>query len=201
MNLPFRSCRGFLGGILVFTALGAGFGQETSLEELLPELKERAIVLDIVSRVVEQNQQVIWNSVISKVTIPGRPVGIKMVGANVVMALQFTPFFRSEGSNVLVAQGQIWVNMADEGMRYQTTLQSIPIEFGEPVFFFPLGSPASLEDARIELQLEIRPYGDRHEPAAGRRHGWAESEPPGDTDQPLPAASGGGEGGGEAPRE
>jgi hypothetical protein len=86
-----------------------------------------------------------------------------MVGANVVMALQFTPFFRPGGNNVLVAQGQIWVNVADEGMRYQTTLQTIPIEFGEPIFFFPLGSPASPEDARIELQLEIRPYGDRRE--------------------------------------
>jgi hypothetical protein len=148
---------------LFFTALGAAFGQETALEELLPELKERAIVLDIISRVVEQNQQVVWNSINSKVTIPGRPVGIKMVGANVVMALQFTPFFRPGGNNVLVAQGQIWVNVADEGMRYQTTLQTIPIEFGEPIFFFPLGSPASPEDARIELQLEIRPYGDRRE--------------------------------------
>jgi hypothetical protein len=200
MNLPFRSCRGFLGGILVFTALGAGFGQETSLEELLPELKERAIVLDIVSRVVEQNQQVIWNSVISKVTIPGRPVGIKMVGANVVMALQFTPFFRSRGRNILVAQGQIWVNVADEGMRYQTTLQSIPIEFGEPVFFFPLGSSASPGDAWRELQLESRPSGDRPE-AAGHRQGWVETEAPGDPDQPIPAASDQGEGGGEVPHE
>jgi hypothetical protein len=194
MSFPFRSCRGFLGGILFFTVLGAGLSQETSLEELLPELKERAIVLEIISRVVEQNQQVIWNSVISKVTIPGKPVGIKMVGANVVMALQFTAFFRPEGSNVLVAQGQIWVNVADEGMRYQTTLQSIPIEFGEPVFFFPLGSPASPEDARIELQLEIRPYGARRRdrrPGAG-----AEAEAATETGTEEVE-----EGGGESPHE
>ncbi|MDR3247487.1 MAG: hypothetical protein LBT39_01760 [Treponema sp.] len=158
--MPLRSYRSFLGSILFFTALSAGFAQETSLEELLPELKERAVVLDIISRVVEQNQQVVWNSVNSKVTIHGRPVGIKIVGANVVMALQFTPFLRPGGVSILVAQGQIWVEIPGEGMRYQTTLQTIPIEFGEPVFFFPLGSPNVPEDARIELQLEIRPYGE-----------------------------------------
>jgi hypothetical protein len=155
-----RSYRSFLGSILFFTALSAGFTQETSLEELLPELRERAVVLDIISRVVEQNQQVVWNSVNSKVTIPGRPVGIKIVGANVVMVLQFTPFLRAGGNSILVAQGQIWVEIPGQGMHYQTTLQTIPMEFGEPVFFFPLGAPESPNDARIELQLEIRPYGD-----------------------------------------
>jgi hypothetical protein len=163
MIFPFPPCRRFLGGILFFAALGAGVGQETSLEELLPELKERAVVLDITSRVVEENQQVVWNSVNSKVTIPGRPVGIKIVGANVVMALQFTPFLRRGGNSVLLVQGQIWVEIPGEGMHYQTTLQTMPIEFGEPLFFFPLGSPSSPRETRIELQLEIRPYaeGDR----------------------------------------
>ncbi|MDR1972486.1 MAG: hypothetical protein LBQ46_11265 [Treponema sp.] len=158
MSFSLRPCSKFLGSILFVTILGAGFSQETSLEELLPELKERAVVLDIISRVVEENQQVVWNSVNSKVTIPGRPVGIKMVGANVVMALQFTPFFRPGGNSFLVAQGQIWVDVPGEGMHYQTTLQTIPIEFGEPIFFFPLGSPNSPQETRIELQLEIRPY-------------------------------------------
>jgi hypothetical protein len=85
-------------------------------------------------------------------------VGIKIVGANVVMALQFTPFFRRGGNSVLVVQGQIWVDIPGEGMHYQTTLQTMPIEFGEPLFFFPLGSPSSPQETRIELQLEIRPY-------------------------------------------
>jgi hypothetical protein len=163
MIFPFQPCRKFLGGVLFFVALGAGIGQETSLEELLPELKERAVVLDIISRVVEKNQQVVWNSINSKVTIPGRPVGIKIVGANVVMALQFTPFLRREGNSVLVVQGQIWVDIPGEGMHYQTTLQTMSIDFGEPLFFFPLGSPSSPQDTRIELQLEIRPYAEGQE--------------------------------------
>lgn len=83
-----------------------------------------------------------------------------MMGTNVVMALQFTFFFRPGFTSVLVAQGQIWVDVPDEGIRYQTTLQTIPIEIGEPIFFFPLGSPNSPEETRIELELEIRPYGE-----------------------------------------
>jgi hypothetical protein len=186
MNTPFRPCRRFLGGVLFFAALGAGFGQETSLEDLFPELKERAVVVDITSRVVEEDQQVVWDSVDSRVTIPGRPIGIKVVGANLVMALQFTPFLRPGGNSVLVVQGQIWVNIPGEGMRYQTTLQTIPINFGESVIFFPLGSPSSPQETRIELQLDIRPYTDgfpgrdfHDRPHRRRREGVSPGEPSG----------------------
>jgi hypothetical protein len=190
MSLIFQPCRKFLGGVLFFAALGLGTSQENSLEELPPELRERAVVLEITSRVVEKNQQVVWNSVNSKVTIPGRPIGIKIVGANVVMALQFTPFFRRGGNSVLVVQGQIWVDIPGEGMHYQTTLQTMPIEFGEPLFFFPLGSPNSPQDTRIELQLEIRPYAEGfqgrdgpYQDQAGRRR---PEKIPGGPVQPSP---------------
>jgi hypothetical protein len=146
-------------GSLFFLAANAGvIAQEPGLEELLPGLKDRAVVLDIVARVIEQNQQEVWNSVNSKVTIPGRPVGLKLVGANVVVAVQFTPYFRRNGRSVLVAQGQIWVNIPNEGIRYQTTMQTIPLEFGEQIYFFPLGPAVSPDDDRIEIMLELRPY-------------------------------------------
>jgi hypothetical protein len=145
------------GGLLLLAAGAPVMGQEPGLEDLLPGLKDRAVVLDIVARVVEQNQEEVWNSVNSKVTIPGRPVGLKLVGANVVVAVQFTPYFHRNGRSMLVAQGQIWVNVPNEGIRYQTTLQTIPMDFGERVYFFPLGS-ASPQDAQIEIMLELRPY-------------------------------------------
>jgi hypothetical protein len=146
------------GSLLFLAANAAVMTQEQSLEELLPGLMDRAVVLDIVSRVVEQNQHEVWNSVNSKVTIPGRPVGLKLVGANVVVAVQFTPYLRRNGRSLLVAQVQIWVDVPNEGIRYQTTMQTIPIEFGEPIYFFPLGSVNSPDDARIEITLELRPY-------------------------------------------
>ena len=51
-----------------------------TLEELLPDLKDRAIIMDIVARIVEQGQNVVWNTENSKVIIPGQPVGLKLVG-------------------------------------------------------------------------------------------------------------------------
>ncbi|MDR1100577.1 MAG: hypothetical protein LBL28_08865 [Treponema sp.] len=146
------------GSLFFLAANAAVIAQEPGLEELLPGLKDRAVVLDIVARVIEQNQQEVWNSVNSKVTLPGRPVGLKLVGANVVVAVQFTPYFGRNGHSVLVAQGQIWVNIPNEGIRYQTTMQTIPLKFGEQIYFFPLGPADSPDDDRIEIMLELRPY-------------------------------------------
>ena len=136
-------------------------GQEWSLEEVPAALRERAVVVDIVARVLEQDRREVWNSVASKLTIPGRPVGIKLVGANIVVAVQFTPYRRGDGSPMLVAQGQIWIDIPNEGMSYQTTIETIVLDYGEPIFFFPLGSAAASNKAHIEIQVVLQPYLNR----------------------------------------
>ncbi|MDR1400427.1 MAG: hypothetical protein LBJ41_10930 [Treponema sp.] len=132
--------------------------QELSLEELLPTFREQAIVIDMVARVVENDRKEIWNSASSKVTIPGRSVGLQLVGTNIVVIVQFTPYLKPDGNNVLVAQGQIWIDVPNLGITYQTTMQTIPLEFGEQVYFFPLGTVVSGDEAHIEIQLALRPY-------------------------------------------
>jgi hypothetical protein len=172
------------GSLLFLTA--SVKAQEFSLEELFPRLKEQAVVLDIIARSVERDQEEVWNSSNSKVTIPGRPVGLKLVGTNIVVAVQFTPYLRRNGHNMLVAQGQIWVNIPNEGIRYQTTLQTIPMEFGEQIYFFPLGSVSSEDEAHIEIQLELHPYQEKNappppapnQPFPGRTPPPRENEPP-----------------------
>lgn len=139
---------------------GTSGGGESPLEELIPRFKGRAVVLDITARVIEQNQTVIWNEAHQKVTIPGRPVGLKLVGANVVVAAQFTPYFRRYGQKLLVAQGQIWMDVPNQGIRYHTSMQVIPMEFHEPIYFFPLGSASPDDQACIEVMLTMKPYGD-----------------------------------------
>jgi hypothetical protein len=124
----------------------------------LPGIKERALVMHIVSRIVEENQNVVWNSENMKVTIPGRPVGLKLLGEDLVVAVQFTPFLRPNGRLTLVAQGQIWKNVPNEGISYYTTMQTIPLEFREQVYFFPLGSMKEPNEAHIEIQLVLEPY-------------------------------------------
>ncbi|MDR0512393.1 MAG: hypothetical protein LBG93_04755 [Treponema sp.] len=163
----------FLKGILLFTVGTAISAQETLLEEL-PVLKDQAVVMRIVSRIVEQNEQVVWNSENSRVTLPGRPIGLKLVGTNMVVTVQFTPVLQPNDRHILVAQGQIWINIPGEGMRYHTMIQTIPLVFDQEVLFFPLGSMESRDEAFIEIQLVVRPY---TETFVGRGHG-REGSPP-----------------------
>jgi len=158
--------RRLLPSIMFLCFITNAHSQDLALEELLPGLRERAVILDIVARIVDENRMEVWNSVNSKVTIPGRPVSLKLVGANIVVAVQFTPYFRRNGNNVLVAQGQIWMDVPNQGIQYQTTVQSIPLTIGEPIYFFPLGSSQGNE-ARIEIQIQLNRYLVSEEEMAG----------------------------------
>ncbi|GBU29047.1 hypothetical protein R84B8_02609 [Treponema sp. R8-4-B8] len=122
---------------------------------MMPEFRRQALVLDINARALE-NEEVIWTDSHQKITIPGTPVGIRLVGSNIIVAVQFTPFIRRNG-NVMVAQGQIWINDPEKGVSYYTSIQTIPMEFNEPIYFFPLGaSPQS--NSSIEIKLTVNPY-------------------------------------------
>jgi hypothetical protein len=138
----------------------AALSGDSFLQGLFPQLKRRALVMDISARIVEQNQTVIWNESHQKTIMPGRPVGIKLVGANLVVVAQFTPYIRRGMKKFLVAQGQIWMEIPNQGMRYYTSMQTIPLEFGEPVYFFPLGPRKDDDAACIEVMLTLHPYED-----------------------------------------
>ena len=166
----------FIAGIIIFTFAGAAVmraeepapppdqteeaeaaSEDSPAREFSHRFRGRAIVLDIDARIVEQNNTVSWNESHRKTTIPGRPVGIKIVGANVVVAVQFTPYLRRGAQKFLVAQGQIWMDVPEQGIRYQTSMQTIPLEFDDPIYFFPLG-PFREDTANIEVMLTLHPY-------------------------------------------
>ena len=162
----------FLAGFLIIFALGVNIeAQEkaSESEKSQENNRRRALVIDIKARVLEDELTVIWNESHRKITIPGSPVGIKMVGSNVVVAIQFTPFIRRNG-NVLVAQGQIWIEDPQRGMSYYTSIQTIPINFNEPIYFFPLGNAQQQLDSSIEIILTVNPY---REPSDTREKGAA----------------------------
>ena len=131
------------------------------IERLPPRIRGRALVLEINTRIVETNQVVTWNESHRLSTVPGRPVGVKLVGANVVVVAQFTPYIRHRAQRFLVAQGQIWMEIPNQGIRYYSSVQTIPLEFGEPVYFFPLGSFLDNNSASIEVMLTVYPYEER----------------------------------------
>jgi len=118
--------------------------------------RRQALVLDINSRVLENGKKVVWSESKSKTSISGIPVGVQLVGSNIVVVVQFTPYIRNDG-NVLVAQGQIWVAEPEKGVTYFTSIQTIPMGFGEPIYFFPLGESQNLNPS-IEIIITVNPY-------------------------------------------
>jgi len=135
-----------------------------SMQNLLPRFKGRAVVMDIDARILE-NGVLIWNETNQKTTIPGRPVEIKLIGGNLVVVVRFT-FIRnnSGGQKLLVAQGQIFMADPAQGIRYQASVQTIPVEFNETICYFPLG-PFKPEEggSSIEVMLTLKPYEDTNE--------------------------------------
>jgi hypothetical protein len=120
--------------------------------------KYKAMTVSIVARISDKSRpELDWKSESSKVTIPGRPVGVKLVGANIIVLVQLTPYFTETNAIVLVAQGQVWIADPRSGLDYRTSLKTIPASFGEKLFFFPLGVSQDEADARIELEIIVDP--------------------------------------------
>ncbi|MCL2214897.1 MAG: hypothetical protein FWC06_06765 [Treponema sp.] len=140
--------------LCIFTSNLQIYAQNQQAGGMEQELRRRALVIDIDARVLTDEEKVIWNQVERKIAIPGSPVGIRMVGSNVVVGVQFTPFIRAQG-NILVAQVQIWIDTGD-GVSYHTSIQTIPIDFNEPIYFFPLGA----SNSSIEMLLTVNPYSE-----------------------------------------
>ena len=133
---------------------------EVERQGLFLRFTGQAVLLCINARIMERDRVVSWNESHRKVTIPGHPVEIKLVGTNVVVSVQFTPYVRRGGTRkFLVAQGQIWMETPNRGIRYQASMQTIPVRFGEPIYFFPLG-PVRDDTPSIEVILTMYPHED-----------------------------------------
>jgi len=121
----------------------------------MPEHQRYALVIEIDARVLNEDQDIIWNEIQRKIGMPGIPVGIRLVGTNLMVAVQFTPIIR-QGGNVLVALVQIWIDTQGNGVSYHVSQQTIPIDFDEPFYFFPLGT----SNPSIELLMTVNPYSE-----------------------------------------
>jgi hypothetical protein len=93
-----------------------------------------------------------WQEESVKYTIPGVPVGVKLLGSNVVIITQVTPFARGDGNLTLVAQGQIWIRSSRGNIIYHTTMETVTVSLGETVFFYPFGVDAA---GKSPLRIEI----------------------------------------------
>ena len=154
-----------LGFLLCFVSAAVLTGQEKS-EPTLDDILKEALSLFIHARLSQDEQRVMWESEVDKLTIPGRPVTIHLKNGQARLSVHFTPYRKKEGGLVLVAQSELWLlqqqtKSQPEGLRYYTSMKSIPLDFGETVLFFPLGKMDNLnnpEKLHIEMAVMISPY-------------------------------------------
>jgi hypothetical protein len=139
--------------------LSAGLHAQELLLDEFPALRDKAVVLQMTTRIQEKNKEV-WNANNSRVTIPGRPVSIKLVGENLIIEILFTVEMATGGKYKLAARSQVWINVPEKGMSYKTTNHSAPIGFGEQILYLPLGSDSSSDNPRIEMRLTMYRYGE-----------------------------------------
>jgi len=135
-------------------------GEEAARPVPVPRLHVNGLSLHINAQIMDRDRVVSWAESHRKTTIPGQPVEIKLLGANVVVAVRFTPYMCRMGArNFLVAQGQVWIENPGVGIRYHASMQTLPVQFGEPVYFFPLG-PGRAGSPSIKVVLTVYPHDD-----------------------------------------
>lgn len=133
---------------LVLAALGLS-AQESPVPEAL---KNKALTISIQAFVLQDGTAVAWHEEGIRYTVPGTPVALRLVGSNVVIVIQVTPYDDGKNSVTLVTQGQVWVKGGNGELSYRTTLDSVTVGYGEKVLYFPLGRAP---DGRAPMRVEI----------------------------------------------
>lgn len=139
-----------------------------SEEVPLELLSDKALSVHITARITQNDEETVWDMELTRVTISGRTVTIRLEGSNIVVVANFTPYQEEDDSILLVAQGQTWISDDDPATddQYRTSFKSLPIRLGESAVFLPLGtSPLDVTldtDAtgsfNIELEVTVEPY-------------------------------------------
>ena len=162
-----RLVRTVIFGLLPFLALPLEAQEQ---EETLDLLNDKALSIHITARITQNDEETVWDMELTRVTISGRTVTVRLDGSNIVVVANFTPYQGDDDSVLLVAQGQTWISDDDPEteVQYRTSFKSLPISLGEPAVFLPLGStPLDVtldSDAtgrfNIELEVTVEPYAE-----------------------------------------
>jgi len=134
-------------------------------QDLPDALKGRALSIHIEAFVISPDASkgasapaadgVSWHQASTGVTVPGTPVGVKLVASNVVILVQVTPFDRDEGHVTLVVQGQVWVRNDSGGLSFRTSIDKVDVGYGETIFFYPLGTaPNGKPSLRVAIAVD-----------------------------------------------
>lgn len=114
----------------------------------------REILVHMTPQVLEPDQTVSWEQILSKRTRAGSPVVLNIDAEGLGIRISVTPFFRGPDF-LLVVQGDI--RQKSEGsMRGASTVQSLLVPPSEPLAFFPLGrSPDGSRQMVVFIRAEV----------------------------------------------
>ena len=166
--------KAFFSGLIFFIITGSSLFAQQSEQSIETLLKE-ALSLHIHAMLSQNQENVLWESEVVKLTIPGRPVTLHLQNEQAKLSVHFTPYRKTEGGLILIAQSEIWLvknneeENGNQGIRYYTSMKSIPLDYGEQVLFFPLGKMDNLnnpEKLHIEMAVLISPYLQNDEEAS-----------------------------------
>ncbi|MCG8452580.1 MAG: hypothetical protein MI717_05305 [Spirochaetales bacterium] len=104
-------------------------------EQLLREALLFRVDISVLS---SDEGQVLWNSEVTKITIPGRTVSVGLEGSGSRLTVRLTLYPSDESKKdegyILVAQSEIFV-----GEEYSSSLSSLPVAPHDEVYYYPLG--------------------------------------------------------------
>ena len=148
-----------LTGLLFFLFLLPVHSDE--LEDLLQLIQKNAFKININARVIEDDTVSVWNMEVSRLTIAGKTVNVKLTDENIIVIAHITPYVDKADSITLIAQGQVYLsNPESKNVQYMSTVKSLPVSLGEKVLFYPLGYSKGKKSDQfvIELEIQVLPY-------------------------------------------
>lgn len=155
--------RGLLGALVL---LVSAHSQAAELEDVLQALLDQALTVRITTRVTQNGEETVQSYDLTRITISGRAVRLRLEGGNLTIVAEFTPY-EDDGGYLLLAEGRILLREDDaEEVQYVTSLRSVPLQIGESVVFYPLGRQSfdmdlesrQSDSLNVELEVEINPY-------------------------------------------
>ena len=138
----------------LFTSFYSIFGVD--VDDALKYLEENALNIKIITRIVDEQGISVWNTEMSRITISGKSVKVKLQGVNILVITDITPYIRDDRTILLVSQGEVWIGSSDsEEINHYSTIKSLPVSMGESVLFFPLGVIETIDRKIYNSELEI----------------------------------------------
>lgn len=149
-------------GVAFLAAAAGAVAQPAPVDDALQMLLDGAFQLHINARIVDRQDNVtVWNMELTRITVSGHAVTVRLEGSNITVVAEFTPYRETTERMVLIAQGQTWIRTGNgpNDVQYRTTFTTLPITLGQPIVFLPLGTSSASSVSQGDIPVDTDRYG------------------------------------------